>query len=415
MYLKRKVYDQLLDWKNDTVHSTLEVNGARQVGKTYIINKFADENFRHKIYINLFDLSGKQFMECYKKATDWTPGTKRPEQPLHDAFKLFDPDFEDTNDTVIIIDEIQESSEIFNRIREFTRYFQAHFIVTGSYLGRVLEPEFKFSSGDITSIRIYTLSFKEFLEALDDQLFQKYLSLPLDHADDTVPELYDELKNVYDIYRQIGGYPKVVETYLNTKDVEAAQKELVRIIRIFLNESMRYFDDITDISVFTNIFLSICRILLREKKGLDEDSISEELDILNFKPGSRCFFMDLGVAYYYLSRTGATVSTMDGSLNENYVYINLSKRQEFPEEIIFETPAFATYKGGEIDFVAQTLKTHIRYLIEVKAGKGTASTALKALEQGKANKLLYLKGDTKGGTVGNVQTLPIYLLEQYHF
>ena len=212
--------------------------------------------------------------------------------------------------------------------------------------------------------------------------------------------------------------------------------------------------DITDISVFTNIFLSICRILLREKKGLDEDSISEELqklvtknyssnlskatcyrainwlyhsgiigfcgkitelDILNFKPGSRCFFMDLGVAYYYLSRTGATVSTMDGSLNENYVYINLSKRQEFPEEIIFETPAFATYKGGEIDFVAQTLKTHIRYLIEVKAGKGTASTALKALEQGKANKLLYLKGDTKGGTVGNVQTLPIYLLEQYHF
>ena len=142
MYLKRKVYDQLLDWKNDTVHSTLEVNGARQVGKTYIINKFADENFRHKIYINLFDLSGKQFMECYKKATDWTPGTKRPEQPLHDAFKLFDPDFEDTNDTVIIIDEIQESSEMFNRIREFTRYFQAHFIVTGSYLGRLLEPEF---------------------------------------------------------------------------------------------------------------------------------------------------------------------------------------------------------------------------------------------------------------------------------
>ena len=68
MYLKRKVYDQLLDWKNDTVHSTLEVNGARQVGKTYIINKFADENFRHKIYINLFDLSGKQFMECYKKS-----------------------------------------------------------------------------------------------------------------------------------------------------------------------------------------------------------------------------------------------------------------------------------------------------------------------------------------------------------
>ena len=56
MYLKRSIYNQLLDWKKDSFHRILEVNGARQAGKTYIINKFADENFKHKIYINLFDL-----------------------------------------------------------------------------------------------------------------------------------------------------------------------------------------------------------------------------------------------------------------------------------------------------------------------------------------------------------------------
>ena len=77
MYLMRFVYDRLLDWKNEGGHSTLEVGGARQVGKTYLIQKFADENYKHKIYINLFELSGKQFMECYKQATNWTPGTKR--------------------------------------------------------------------------------------------------------------------------------------------------------------------------------------------------------------------------------------------------------------------------------------------------------------------------------------------------
>ena len=65
MYLKRKIYDRLLEWKSRPGHNTLEVNGARQVGKTYIINKFADENFKDKIYINLFDLSGKRFLECY--------------------------------------------------------------------------------------------------------------------------------------------------------------------------------------------------------------------------------------------------------------------------------------------------------------------------------------------------------------
>ena len=49
-------------------------------------------------------------MECYKQATSWTPGTKRPEHPLHDAFRLFDIEFTDSDDTVIIIDEIQESA-----------------------------------------------------------------------------------------------------------------------------------------------------------------------------------------------------------------------------------------------------------------------------------------------------------------
>ena len=95
MYLRRTIYDRLLEWKNDTSRSTLEISGARQVGKTYIINKFADENFEHKIYINLFDLSGKQFMECYRKATEWTPGNDRPEKPLHDVFCLFDKTFKD--------------------------------------------------------------------------------------------------------------------------------------------------------------------------------------------------------------------------------------------------------------------------------------------------------------------------------
>mgnify|MGYP000139111921 CR=1 FL=1 len=167
MYLKRIIYDQLLDWKNDTVHSTLEVNGARQVGKTYIINKFADENFRHKIYINLFEQSGQQFMECYKQATSWTPGTKRPEHPLHDAFRLFDIEFTDSDDTVIIIDEIQESAEIYNRIREFTRQFKSHFIITGSYLGKIYESDFRYSSFAVGSINLQLTGYPSTNNATD--------------------------------------------------------------------------------------------------------------------------------------------------------------------------------------------------------------------------------------------------------
>ena len=452
MYIKRTVYQQLMNWKNESSHSTLEVRGSRQVGKTFIINKFADENFKHKIYINLFELSGKQFMKCYETATAWVPGTPRPEHPLKDAFSLFDQKFEDTEDTVIIIDEIQESAEIYNRIREFTRQFNCHFIVTGSYLGRVLEPEFRFSSGDVTSITIYTLSFEEFLAAADEELFRLYLLVGNSVSEDK--EFYEQLKALYDVYCQIGGYPSAVEKYLTTGSIEASTKELTRIIETFLNESMRYFTDILDVSVFTDIFLNICRILAREKKGLEQDSIGEELqklvvkdstsnlskatvirainwlchsgiigfcgkiielDILDFKPGRRCYFMDLGIANYYMTQAGLDEASINGAINENYVYINLTKRLNFPSEIAFETPAFATYKNGEIDFYVQSLKQRTRYAIEVKSGKQAGNTAKKALDDGKVDFLLYLKGNTHGGTVNKIITRPIYTLERFHF
>lgn len=451
MYIKRQVYDKLIQWKNDGSRTTLEVNGARQVGKTYIIDKFANENFKHVIYINLFELSGEQFVACYRKTMDWQPGQGvRPLSPLHDAFKLFDEDFSDDEDTVVIIDEIQESAEIYNRIREFTRQFRCRFIVTGSYLGRIYEPEFRYSSGDVTKLQIYTLSYEEFLEAIDAELFQKYLDI----KDCEDSDIHERLKSVYDIYCKIGGYPSVIQSYIRTRSMEAARAELVRIIDTFMNESIRYFTDILDTQVFTDIFLSICRILSIEKKGLEEDSISEELqklvtrdyssniskavcnraiswlrfsgiigfcakitelDILDFKAGCRCYFMDLGVASYYLSRIGAAESDVAGTINENYVYINLKKRQDFPEEIAFETPAFATYKGGEVDFVVKSLNDSLCYGVGVKAGKGIGNTVKKALDAGEINRLLYLKGDTKGGVEGKAITLPIYRLEQYEF
>ena len=49
MYLKRNIYDRMLEWKSDRSHSTLEISGARQAGKTYIVNKFADMNLPFRI------------------------------------------------------------------------------------------------------------------------------------------------------------------------------------------------------------------------------------------------------------------------------------------------------------------------------------------------------------------------------
>ena len=163
--LKRDIYESLLEWKKNYSGKVLEVEGARQVGKTYIISKFARENYKNCIYINMAQTTGRDFLTCLDTAEQWKPGEIRVEKPIHKALELFDKSFADTEETIIFIDEIQESARVFSLIRQFAREFQAHFIVTGSYLGKVIEKGYFLPAGDLDTITLNTLSFEEFLDA----------------------------------------------------------------------------------------------------------------------------------------------------------------------------------------------------------------------------------------------------------
>ena len=229
--------------------------------------------------------------------------------------------------------------------------------------------------------------------------------------------------------------------------------ELARIADIFLNESMQY-TDISDIGIFREIFLNICHLLAMEKKSSRQDSIGNllhnlvtkdgtrnlseatmmrafnwlylskvigfcgeiiELDILDFRPGRRAYFMDLGIANFYMNQAGIDEASIKDMLNENYVYINLAKRLDFPGEIAFETPAFASYKDGEIDFYVQSLQERIRYAIRTNNDILAVDTSKAALKAGKVDYLLYLTDDTHGSVDGKRIIMPIYSLERFHF
>lgn len=84
--------------------------------------------------------------------------------------------------------------------------------------------------------------------------------------------VYQELEKLYQIYCAIGGYPAVVLEYLDHSSIDDCQQVLEKIIHLFTNESKRYFEDILDNIVYGNIFTSIARILLKEKKGPDYSS-----------------------------------------------------------------------------------------------------------------------------------------------
>lgn len=449
-YLERNAYCQLIEWKNNPSHATLEVSGARQVGKTYLVNKFADEHYKRKVYINLLDLSGELFMEKYKVLWNEMKNGTHFDNPVHELLIRQQPDFVDSKETIVILDEIQESADIYNRIREFTRELKSDFIITGSYLGRILNKEFKYSSGDLDTLEIQTLSFEEFVYALEKKsTFDK-----LDLYGKSETSIYEEMSEYFKIYCSIGGYPAVVLEYMQSGSLHLCQGELLKIIHLFTKESKRYYHDILDDTIYENIFSSIARILAKEKKGLDKNSFSEELqhivtkdyssniskasvnraidwlyscgiigfagkveecNILNFKAKSRCFYMDIGLANYFLTKIGCSNSDIAGITSENFVYLDLKRRITHPAEIALETPAFGTYKNMEIDFFVKSIKNKKIYIVEVKSGKNSSKTIDVVKEQNMVDYIVFVKGNTKGGIVDNIYTIPIYGISKFQF
>ena len=447
MDLKRDIYDCLVQWKRRNSGKVLEVSGARQVGKTYILTKFAKENYKDFFYINMMQTSGREFIACLDQAVRWKPGEERIENPIHKALKLFDKNFTDAEDTVVVIDEIQESARVFSLIRQFAREFRAHFIVTGSYLGKTVGKEYFLPAGDIDTMELNTLSYEEFLQAAGKRELYEQIDL---YGKDS-HETYDLLKSLYDSYCKIGGYPAVVRKYFATGDISECRREISHIIQIFVEESERYFDNILEMGLLEQMLPLIAQTMVREKKGspdlvkelssvlfradsnrVTKKSVNQAIawfcrsdvigycgrvnegNMLDVTPNCRFYFRDLGVAGHFLSMAGVQPDVIAGVINENFVYLYLKKKAD-ALEIAGVTPLYALYKDGELDFFVNSRQDYINYGIEVKAGRAIGKTASQMLEDGKIQYLYLLKGNTYGGIEGKKRTVPVYLAGRLEF
>lgn len=126
------------------------------------------------------------------------------------------------------------------------------------------------------------------------------------------------------------------------------------------------------------------------------------------------YFRDIGLIRYFLRMTRADDRTVQGIVNENFVYLYLEKLIR-KHKIAGTAPAFGVYKQGEIDFFVRGLNTHKDYAIEVKAGKNIGKTANAILQDKKADIVYLLKGDTYGGTADRKVIVPIYLTGRIEF
>ena len=143
-----------------------------------------------------------------------------------------------------------------------------------------------------------TLSFEEFVEAFG----KRELYNGVDLLGSSNPEQYDELKEYYKIYCEIGGYPDVINCYIETQDTQECKRVLTQIIRTFIEESTRYLGGIQEMILLEQIFPAIAQLSVREKKE-HGNLITELSRIIYNRKSNRTMRKSISAVIYWLYRS----------------------------------------------------------------------------------------------------------------
>lgn len=217
--MERKIIEALKRWKASPKRMPLLLGGARQVGKTYTALTFGKQYYKNTAYFNMEDSS--EIISIFERDLD-------PARIVSElSVKLGEAIYPD--DTLIIFDEIQACERALTSLKYFCEKApQYHIIAAGSLLGVALKREkYSFPVGKVDMMTLYPLDFEEFLWATGRE---KLCAMIQDSFSGFTPlSLHDTALDLYKTYLVVGGMPKAVSEYVETKDfdfVTAAQKSL---------------------------------------------------------------------------------------------------------------------------------------------------------------------------------------------
>ena len=208
----RYATEKLYKWKNSKNRKPLIIEGARQVGKTWIMKEFGKKSYNKTVYIN-FD-SNAQMAELF--SIDLNVERIITGLELYAGHKI------DPSDTLIIFDEVQEVPKALSSLKYFYENApEYHIVCAGSLLGIALHGGTSFPVGKVDFLKLYPLSFKEFLMAIGLERFAELLDKKDYDMIKSFKQTYiDALKQYY----YIGGMPEAVASFAAEKDFSEARK-----------------------------------------------------------------------------------------------------------------------------------------------------------------------------------------------
>ena len=249
--MERKIYNNLLEWKKNSIETPLMIIGARQIGKTYIIKEFCQKEFEKYIYINLLD--NPQIVDLFEQSIPTEEKFTKMQWILNKEIDL--------EKTIIFFDEIQLSEKLISNLKYFCESEKPFKIIcAGSLLGvKINRFHSSFPVGKVKMEYMYPMDFEEFLMATSSQgliseIYKCYNnSIPMTSA------LHEKLMGLYRMYLCVGGMPQAVQNIVNVnQNIFNFDKDIIRnIIESYLNDMNQYIINNTEKSKIEAIYKSI--------------------------------------------------------------------------------------------------------------------------------------------------------------
>ena len=206
--MRRKIYSRLLEWKNSKDRRPLMLLGARQVGKTWIMRHFGEQEYSKVVYVNCDD------EPRMKQIFDLDYDIER----ILTTLQAITGQKATPGDTLIVLDEIQEVPRGLHSLKYFCEKApEYHVMVAGSLLGVTLGGGESFPVGKVDMLYMYPMDYEEFLEATGHG---EWVGLLRSHDWPLVDALLPKLVELLRQYYYVGGMPGVVGRYVENRDLK---------------------------------------------------------------------------------------------------------------------------------------------------------------------------------------------------
>ena len=231
--MKRKIYNKLLNWKKESNGEyALLIDGARRVGKSYIVRQFAEKEYSSYVILD-FNLVSKSIKDLFENDLDNL-----------DRFFMYLSNYTGktlyTRDTLIVFDEVQQYPKARAAIKYLVKDGRYDYIETGSLISIKKNVEGIVIPSEEEHIKMFPMDFEEFLWAMGEEMLMPFIKDCFKSKKPMGQLMHRRAMDYFRLYMIVGGMPQAVEKYVETRDFSKVDKLKRRILDLYRSDISKF-------------------------------------------------------------------------------------------------------------------------------------------------------------------------------